>query len=382
MFDTSEVPRETLPIHCVNIFFPLVDVAENKGATEFLLGSHTCSNYETEVKPRLDKSEQTIVDEKAGSIILFDYRTWHRGGEHGGVDDRHVLYLTFSKPWFVDHKNHRSTSSIFVSTAPCDSSRKRKHLAENNSGVETFDGIDLWPARRATVDALEWKREGRSDQERYDKQFCYTTDDKKGKFNLQQSREGICSTVWDASIVLAKYFEAHPDLVRGKRCLGLGSGCGLTELVADYLGATCMCATDVKSALPLLEANLQLLPIEQLHVTELEWGLTQSLSCVKGLGPFDVIIGADIVYVEASGNALVETIDSLMGPTTRVCLAYGRNRQYLSHFLKAAKRRGIRFKQVPYKEHHQSYRAADIDIIWGQRNPLVGCKREGQKEGL
>jgi hypothetical protein len=34
-------------------------------------------------------------------------------------------------------------------------------------------------------------------------------------------------TVWDSAIVLAKYMERWPEKVVGKRCIELGSGCGL-----------------------------------------------------------------------------------------------------------------------------------------------------------
>lgn len=37
----------------------------------------------------------------------------------------------------------------------------------------------------------------------------------------------ICCAVWDSSIVMAKYFEAHAEQLRGKRCLDLSAGCGL-----------------------------------------------------------------------------------------------------------------------------------------------------------
>jgi predicted nicotinamide N-methyase len=39
--------------------------------------------------------------------------------------------------------------------------------------------------------------------------------------------EGFASTVWDSSIVMAKYLERHAPQFAGKRCLELGAGCGL-----------------------------------------------------------------------------------------------------------------------------------------------------------
>lgn len=369
LFENSSGPAP--PLHCVNLFFPLVDIAERSGATEFLLGSHTSFGFDPTIQQRIRDSEQVVLDEKAGSIVLFDYRTWHRGGEHLGIDDRHVLYLTLSKPWFVDHKNHRSTRSIYDTSVAVAGSLKRKKPSKTHV-VETFDGVDLWPARSATVEALAWKREGRSAQERYDSKYEYSFDTMPRKFDVMQSREGICSTVWDASIVLAKYFEVHPELVQDKRCLGLGSGCGLTEVVASFLGAKSVCATDLKAAIPLLSRNLDVSPLDDMSAVELQWGEAESIEKVKKLGPFDVIIGADIVYVEASGAALVETIESLMGTTSRVCFAYGRNRQHLKDFLVAAKSRGITFTQVPIEEHHKQYRSADIDIVWGTRTGFNG----------
>jgi predicted nicotinamide N-methyase len=43
----------------------------------------------------------------------------------------------------------------------------------------------------------------------------------------QFSAEGFASTVWDSSIVTAKYVEKWPHIFTGKRCLDLSAGCGL-----------------------------------------------------------------------------------------------------------------------------------------------------------
>ncbi|KAK9791359.1 hypothetical protein WJX73_007751 [Symbiochloris irregularis] len=78
-----------------------------------------------------------------------------------------------------------------------------------------------------------WKREHRSDRARFHEPFVYTLHERQPnarQLSISQApfdAEGFASTVWDSSIVMAKYFERWPDLVCGKRCLDLSAGCGL-----------------------------------------------------------------------------------------------------------------------------------------------------------
>ena len=76
---------------------------------------------------------------------------------------------------------------------------------------------------------------------------------------VDQTREGgICSTVWDSSIVMSKMFERwderEPGCFKGKRVLELGAGCGLTGLVLGRLGAE-VSLTDLEPARELLHRN-------------------------------------------------------------------------------------------------------------------------------
>ena len=43
----------------------------------------------------------------------------------------------------------------------------------------------------------------------------------------QAMTSGMCPAVWDSSIVIAKYFEVHAGMLKGRRCLDLSAGCGL-----------------------------------------------------------------------------------------------------------------------------------------------------------
>ena len=78
----SADPSTQLPPHCLNLFVPLVDVTEHVGPTEFWVGTHQEPTYHA-LKP-------------AGSAILFDYRTIHRGGANSSGKRRRVLYLTYA----------------------------------------------------------------------------------------------------------------------------------------------------------------------------------------------------------------------------------------------------------------------------------------------
>ena len=51
--------------------------------------------------------------------------------------------------------------------------------------------------------------------------------------------EGFASTVWDSSIVLAKYFERWRHVYAGRRCLDLSAGCGLVGILPLTSGTGC-----------------------------------------------------------------------------------------------------------------------------------------------
>ena len=104
LFGTDGEDALHLPCHCLNVFIPLVAIDERNGATQFVLGTHRADCTSA------DSAAALLCD--AGSCIVFDYRVIHRGSANRSQADRPVLYFTYSKPWFVDAKNHRSTRSI------------------------------------------------------------------------------------------------------------------------------------------------------------------------------------------------------------------------------------------------------------------------------
>jgi len=85
--------------HAVNVFFPLCDMTELLGPTEFCLGSHYLgSDYyvkENCIKPLA----------KAGMPIMFDYRLGHRGLANRSDEARPVVYLTYTVRGFKDKLN-------------------------------------------------------------------------------------------------------------------------------------------------------------------------------------------------------------------------------------------------------------------------------------
>eukprot|EP00878_Enallax_costatus_P020815 GHUV01022015.1.p1 GENE.GHUV01022015.1~~GHUV01022015.1.p1 ORF type:complete len:122 (+),score=33.13 GHUV01022015.1:553-918(+) len=79
-----------------------------------------------------------------------------------------------------------------------------------------------------------WKREHRPDKDRFHRPYKHTitlpTSHTSTTLSIKQQKfgpEGFASTVWDSSIVMAKYIEKWPQQVAGKRCLDLSAGCGL-----------------------------------------------------------------------------------------------------------------------------------------------------------
>lgn len=142
---------------------------------------------------------------------------------------------------------------------------------------------------------------------------------------------GVAAVVWDAAIVLSKYIEKHNQLSVKKNVIELGAGTGLVGMVAALLGGNVI-VTDRGMALKYINVNIEnnanVLSGLPIKVEELNWG--QDISQFQ---PPDLILGADIVYIEDTFHELFKTLLDLTGSETVVLLScrirYERDNKFL-----------------------------------------------------
>lgn len=151
-------------------------------------------------------------------------------------------------------------------------------------------------------------------------------------------RQDPCSrnlgtTVWDASIVLAKYVEKNfsgKSRVRGKTVVELGAGVsGLVGMCFALVGAE-VTLTDITDAvLDTLRHNVEynLSPatlrlnqsqmadaVGRVDVVELDWSIKSHFERVAP--PVDYVVAADCVYNEESVSMFLDAVQALFGPRT------------------------------------------------------------------
>ena len=106
---------EHLPCHVANVFIPLRDVPLELGPTEFRPGTQV---YTRNLAPmmlaaraRKQLRPPVTPELELGDALCFDYRVLHRGKANRSMDqERAILVLTFSKPWYKDICNFPSRS--------------------------------------------------------------------------------------------------------------------------------------------------------------------------------------------------------------------------------------------------------------------------------
>ncbi|KAH7295965.1 hypothetical protein KP509_26G001400 [Ceratopteris richardii] len=217
-----------------------------------------------------------------------------------------------------------------------------------------------------------WKREHRPDKDRFDCPYIHKMllNGHEHTLSISQARfstRGFASTVWDSSIVLSKYLEKWPSLVKGKHCIELGAGCGLPGITAACLGAASVLLTDLSENLPLLKANVSSNGLtETVMVANLEWG-QQYDSYNRS---FDVVLAADIMYDASSIAALLRTLRCIAGASTCIILAYGRNRQAEDTFFQQLQN-CFSINCVNINELDDVYQCVDVDVFIMQRKQGV-----------
>lgn len=126
-----------LPPHCINVFFPLVDLTMENGPTEFKSGSHRLGHFDDD-----DKNAQFALCCDAGGAVLFDYRTKHRGLANLTSTGRPILYLAYAKPFFRDAGNIRSGQSLLHSASARQSSPWVARILSGNAAMAMGEGFD------------------------------------------------------------------------------------------------------------------------------------------------------------------------------------------------------------------------------------------------
>ncbi|NWU93893.1 MT21A methyltransferase, partial [Upupa epops] len=187
---------------------------------------------------------------------------------------------------------------------------------------------------------------------------------------------GVAAVVWDAAVVLCAYLETGGIDLRDRSVIELGAGTGLLGIVATLLGRiflVCLfkaiynCSahvtiTDRAAALEFLESNVQAnLPAElrlRAVVKELTWG--KDLDNFHP-GSFDIILGADIVYLEETFAELLQTLEHLCSEKTVILLSCRIRYERDQRFLKM-----LRGLFSVYEVHYDA--SKDVHIYKAQRS--------------
>jgi predicted nicotinamide N-methyase len=196
------------------------------------------------------------------------------------------------------------------------------------------------------------------------------------KAELGQTLSSTGLTLWRASHTLSHWI-LHSREVRGKLILELGAGLGLNSIAAYHRGALSVYATDGDSAtLAYLRRNVAQNCCEHVnfiqtdtdatvimkshsHVTpppplssrtiechQLIWG--HALSDFQSThGVFDVIMGADIIYLVDQLPPLWATVDALLTQYGMFVLAYARRNVSMDRVLEHARRHHFVLQSEP-----------------------------------
>ncbi|KAK9828449.1 hypothetical protein WJX72_000046 [[Myrmecia] bisecta] len=132
---------------------------------------------------------------------------------------------------------------------------------------------------------------------------------------------------WEAATPLARFVLACPELFCGRHVLEVGCGANPLCTLAALRFARRVVATDGSSqALARMASNLalnsSLVVIERARLRRLAWGEAAEVAALQRdfPGGFDVVLGADVVYVEEAVPQLFAAITAMLAHHPQACV--------------------------------------------------------------
>jgi predicted nicotinamide N-methyase len=149
--------------------------------------------------------------------------------------------------------------------------------------------------------------------------------------------------LWDAAMVLAYVLGSQRD-TEGKRLLELGAGLGAPGLAAAAAGYTVTLSDYEDIIMDFQRVSAAASGLKEIDFVHLDWLQPQTLA------PFDVLVGAEILFRDTFFQPLLDIFSTLLKPDGTIFLAHDATRQSLPKFLKLAdKDFDIAFKKQTIK---------------------------------
>ena len=159
---------------------------------------------------------------------------------------------------------------------------------------------------------------------------------------------------WDASIVLAKYFQMNAAVVNNKKIIELGAGTGLVSIFASILGAAYVYATDLEYSLPNLMKNIDANSLSHIEVQELDWYFPEKNTIVRDQVELDIVVAADCVWLEHLIEPFVNTLLSINAK--QIYIAYQlRTMAAYNQLVSLLRENHYEMKAIETKEYHPEF---------------------------
>ena len=200
-------------------------------------------------------------------------------------------------------------------------------------------------------------------------------------------------SIWDTALCLSKFIEyqqkrnskynvankLYPsirNLSSSKsinRILELGSGRGLVGITACLLDARKVVLTDVPEIVASLKEIVhELNGLKNAIVTALDWTSVEDRARAKDLASsekIDIILAADVIWVDELINGLVDTIGYFLDEKTIMLLGFQlRSERSRELLFRQLARKGMRVEEVDQGEFDPGFRKSNIYIFEISKN--------------
>jgi predicted nicotinamide N-methyase len=141
---------------------------------------------------------------------------------------------------------------------------------------------------------------------------------------------GTGLNVWDGAMLLARFIEKVPNIIKNKRVIELGSGCGVVGIAAAISGCKEVVMTDLSYALPLMRKNVERNEAawkdKEVVVSckECDWFQPPAVDELLGEdnNKADVLLVADCVWLPSLIAPLLQTLKLYTNDSTEVFITY------------------------------------------------------------